>query len=84
MRTRGVVVGGGGGEAGLDVGAFIDVAGSWGSRRLEVRPGCNRPVYAPRIIRSSSVSPGRGASSDRERICGPNTMARCSLSSTLF
>ena len=54
------------------------------SMRLEVLPGCNLPVYAPRIIRSISVSPGRTASSDLDLICGPKTIAKCSLSSVLF
>lgn len=54
------------------------------SIRELVRPGYNRPTYAPRVMRSSSVSPGRSASSDFERICPPNTIARCSLVSTLF
>lgn len=50
----------------------------------EVRPGKSLPVYAPLIIRSSSVSPSRGASRDLERILFPKTMARCSLLSMLF
>src|SRR5207302_2724681 len=54
------------------------------STRDEVRPGKSLPVYAPLIIRSSSVSPSRGASRDLERILFPKTMARCSLLSMLF
>lgn len=54
------------------------------STREEVRPGKSLPVYAPLIIRSSSVSPSRGASRDLERILFPKTMARCSLLSMLF
>lgn len=54
------------------------------SMRELVRPGKRRPTYAPRVMRSSSVSPGRSASRERERICAPKTMARCSLVSTLL
>lgn len=54
------------------------------STREEVRPGYRRPTYAPRVMRSSSVSPGRSASRERERILPPKTMARCSFVSTLF
>lgn len=51
---------------------------------LVVRPGKSRPVYAPRTMRSISVSPSRGASRLLLRILFPKTMARCSLLSTLF
>jgi hypothetical protein len=46
------------------------------SRSLDsVRPG--ETAYAPRIIRSISVSPGRTLSKLRLRILFPNTMAKC-------
>lgn len=54
------------------------------STRLVVRPGCSLPTYAPRIIRSFSVSLDRGASRLLLLMCGPKTMARCSLLSELF
>jgi hypothetical protein len=54
------------------------------STRELIRPGYKRPTYAPLVIRSNSVSPGRSASSDLERIWFPKTIARCSLVSTLF
>lgn len=77
MRTSG------GDPVGSNIGP-LGVGCGWESRRLEILPGCSLPVYAPRIMRSISVSPGRGASNDFDRICEPNTIARCSLSSTLF
>jgi hypothetical protein len=54
------------------------------SIRELVRPGNSRPTYAPLVMRSSSVSPGRSASSDRERIWLPKTIARCSFVSMLL
>ena len=54
------------------------------SIRELVRPGYRRPTYAPRVIRSSSVSPGLSASRLRERMWDPKTIARCSFVSTLF
>lgn len=51
---------------------------------LVVRPGYNLPVYAPRIILSSSDSPGCTASRLLLRISVPNTIARCSLLSASF
>jgi hypothetical protein len=44
----------------------------------------NRPVYAPRLTRSSSVSPGWTLSRLCERIDSPKTKARCSFLSILF